>query len=88
MWALWWVWLAAAVVLAILEVLVAGFVFLGFAVGAAVIGLLLALGIALSFPWHFLLFALVSLLAWVAMRKVFGLRRGQVKTFDHDINEN
>jgi hypothetical protein len=35
LWHLWWVWLAAALGLAILEILVPGFIFLGFAVGAA-----------------------------------------------------
>ena len=39
-WQLWWVWMVAAGLLAILEMLVPAFVFLGFAVGAAITGLL------------------------------------------------
>ncbi|MBC55448.1 MAG: hypothetical protein CL814_00750 [Confluentimicrobium sp.] len=88
MWALWWVWLAAAVVLAILEVLAPGYVFLGFAIGAAVTGVMLALGVTPSGPVLAVIFALVSLAGWLIMRRLFGLKGGQVKTFDHDINEN
>ena len=40
-WTEWWVWAAAAVVLAVLEVFVPAYLFLGFAGGAAVIALLL-----------------------------------------------
>lgn len=88
MWALWWVWMAAAVGLAILEVLAPGFVFLGFAAGAAVTGALLALGISPSGPVLALIFALVSLVAWLVLRKLFALKGGSVKTYDHDINDN
>lgn len=84
----WWVWLAAALVLAILEVLAPGFVFLGFAIGAAVMGLML-LGPAqlLSIPMILLVFAALSLIAWLILRRVFALPTGQVKTFNHDIND-
>jgi len=93
MWALWWVWLAAALVLVILEVFAPGYVFLGFALGAAVTGLTLLAGgplaaaLSWSLPLLLLFFATVSLIAWLVMRKVFGLRGAEVKTFDHDINE-
>lgn len=87
MWALWWVWAAAGLVLAILEVFAPGFVLLGFAIGAGVTSILLAIGVAPSLPYLLLIFALVSLAAWVAMRRVFSLKTGQVKTFDHDIND-
>lgn len=87
MWALWWVWAAAGIALAILEVFAPGFIFLGFAVGAGVTSILLALGLAPSLPYLLLIFAFVSLIAWVVARRVFGLKTGQVKTFDHDIND-
>ena len=82
-----WVWAAFAVVLAIAEVLIPGYILLGFAVGAGVVALLLGLGMAVSLPVMALVFAVVSLLAWLALRKVFGIRGGSVKTFDHDIND-
>lgn len=85
-----WVWAALAVVLAIAEVLVPGYILLGFAVGAGAVAVLLAVGVpglAGSLPLTVLVFAGVSLLAWLAMRRFFGLRGGSVKTFDHDIND-
>ena len=42
MWAtVWWVWLAIALILGIAEVLVPGFLFLGFALGALAVSMLL-----------------------------------------------
>jgi len=89
LWSIWWVWMATALVLAILEVLVPGFVFLGFALGSLAVGLLLLLGIGttLSLPILLLIFAALSLLAWLVMRRVFALPTGQVKIIDKDIND-
>lgn len=87
-WTIWWVWLSAAIILAILEVLVPGFIFLGFAIGAlAVSMLLLNTGLGLSLPVLLFLFALLSLLAWLILRRVFALPKGQVKYFEKDIND-
>ena len=94
MWATWWIWGAAAVVLAIGEVLLPSFVLLGFALGAAVVAALLLFGgplsvwLAASLPLLLLIFAVVSLLCWLALRRWVGVYRGQVKQFDHDINDN
>ncbi|WP_152544488.1 NfeD family protein [Actibacterium mucosum] len=87
MWNEWWIWAAAGIALAILEVFAPGFIFLGFAVGAGVTSVLLAIGLAPSLPYLLLIFALVSLAAWIVMRRLFGLKGGSVKTFDKDINE-
>lgn len=87
-WHIWWVWIAAALVLAILEVLAPGFIFLGFAFGAAAVGVLIALGLPLGLPWLLVIAASVALLSWVLMRKFFGVRKGQVKYINTDINEN
>ena len=71
-WSLWWLWLAGALVLAIAEVLSPGYVFLGFALGAlAVSMLLLNTGLDLSLPLLLLLFAALSLAAWLILRQVF-----------------
>ncbi|MGP1357040.1 NfeD family protein [Roseicyclus sp.] len=94
MWGAWWVWGAAAVVLAIGEVILPSFVLLGFAIGAAVIALILLVGgplavwLAGNLAVLLLVFAVVSLLAWLALRRWVGVYRNQVKTFDRDINEN
>ncbi len=88
---LWWVWMVGALLLAILEVLAPAQIFLGFAVGAAGVGLALLLGIpglAGSLPMMLLVFAVISLIAWLILRPLLGIRKGQVKHFEHDINED
>lgn len=90
----WWVWIAAGLVLAILEVLAPGFVFAGFALGAVVTGAIIGLGIpgsgwmAASMVNALLVFAVISVVAWLAMRAVMGVRRSQMKRIDRDINED
>jgi len=89
----WWVWGAAALVLGCLEMLLPGFILLGFAIGAGVVGALflvggpVALWMAGSLPLTLVLFAMLSLVAWIALRRVFGLPAGQVTTFEKDIND-
>ena len=90
----WWLWMGLGLVLGIIEVAAPFFLFLGFAIGAILIGFLLLIGggasawFAGSFGLTLVLFAVLSLLSWFAMRQLVGLRRGQRKSFDHDINEN
>ena len=88
LWSLWWVWLAAALILAIVEVLAPGFIFLGFAIGVALTGLGIAVGlVGGSLPVLILVAAVLSLVAWLVLRRVVGLRKGQVKVWDRDVNE-
>jgi len=92
-WAEWWIWGAAAIVLAIGEVLLPTFVLLGFGAGAAVTAAVLYFGgplaafISGSIPVLILSYAVISLIAWLLLRRFLGVYRGQVKTFDHDIND-
>ncbi len=81
-----WVWFAAALVLGILEVILPSFILLGFAIGAGLVGILLLTGAPLGLPILAVIFAIVSLGSWLALRSIFRLKTGQVKTFDHDIN--
>ncbi|MEI2805977.1 MAG: hypothetical protein V9G18_08575 [Albidovulum sp.] len=88
LWQEWWVWMVAGAALAILEVAVSGFVLLGFAIGAALTGLLLWFGVlGGSLALLLLVFALASLIAWLILRRAVGVRHGQVKVWDRDINE-
>ncbi len=89
LWGQWWVWGVAAVALAVGEVLLPSFLLLGFAIGAGVIALLLLVGVPLAANWTILvlIFAVVSLVSWLALRRWLGVYHGQVKTFDHDIND-
>ncbi|WP_170480312.1 NfeD family protein [Ruegeria arenilitoris] len=87
-WLTWWIWIAAAISLAILEVFLPGFIFLGFAVGGAATGILLLIsGMTPTLPVLLLIFAALSLIVWLVLRRMFAMPHGQVKTFDHDINE-
>lgn len=91
MWTTWWVWMAGALVLAILEVLSPAYIFLGFAMGAFAVGALLYFGafISLSIPAILLIFAVVSLVSWLALRQIFGVKFEKVKTWgkEQDIND-
>jgi len=87
--ATWWAWVAAGIVLGILEILVPGYIFLGFAVGAVAVGGILATGlIAPGVPWTLVIFAGLSLVAYLILVRRFRSGRGQVKVIDRDINEN
>ncbi len=94
MWGLWWVWAVAGLVLGVLEALAPGYVFLGFALGAGLVAAILLFGgplaswLAGSLPLTLVVFAVLSLLAWVALRRILGVRKGQVKVWDRDINED
>jgi inner membrane protein len=71
----------------VLEVLVPGFIFLGFAIGAVVTGVLVGIGVPAGVPALILIFAVVSVVAWLVLRRVVGVREGQVKIWDRDIND-
>ena len=88
LWELSWVWFSAALILATAEVLVPGYIFLGFALGAFALGLVLMVvplgGLAITL----VTFSVLSLVAYLVIRSVFGLKTGSVKTWDRDINDN
>jgi len=89
MWTVWWVWVVAGFGLGVLEVLVPGFIFLGFAIGAVLMGVMVGLGVlGGNIPALLLGFAVLSVLAWLVLRATMGVRRGQVKLWDKDINDN
>ncbi|QMU58800.1 MAG: hypothetical protein GKR98_11710 [Boseongicola sp.] len=91
MWGLWWIWIVGAIALATLEVIAPAQIFLGFAIGAAGVGLALLAGvpgISTSLPLTLLVFAALSLVAWIGIRRLVGVREGQVKVWDRDINDD
>lgn len=94
-WAAWWAWALAAVALGVLELLTAGQIALGFAIGAGAIALGLltgVLGSAIPLAGGYglavllVLFAALSWLAWWGLRAAFG-PPGDAQTFDHDVND-
>lgn len=95
MWSVWWVWVVAGFALGILEVILPGYIFLGFGIGAVMVGVLLLLGLlGGNVPALILVFALASLAGWYLLHRLFarvgdGVRmRGNVKIWDRDINED
>jgi membrane protein implicated in regulation of membrane protease activity len=89
MWGIWWAWIAAGFVIGIVEVALPGFIFLGFAGGAILVGVLLGLGLVGggSPPLLLMIFAFASLLVWGGLRLAIGTRPGQVKLWEKDIND-
>ena len=86
--ATWWAWVAFGIIFMLLELMMPSYLFLGFGLGAIVTGITLALGITMSAQYLMLLFAIASLISWILLRQFFKLPKGNVKTFDHDINDN
>lgn len=88
LWQEWWVWMLAGAVLAIMEVVIPGFILLGFAIGAGLTGILIWTGVlGASFGTMLLVFGVASIIAWLALRRLAGVRHGQVKVWDRDIND-
>lgn len=87
-WTVWWAWVVAGFVLGILEVAIPGYIFLGFAVGAVLTGVVAGLGLTGSLPLLLLIFSVLSVIAWLALRRVMGVRDNQVKVWDRDINDS
>lgn len=83
-----WLWMVAALVLAILELFVPGWVFLGIAAAAGLTGLLLVSGLwTAGLPVTLVFAAVLSGLVWYLLHKTMGIRKGQVRIWDRDINE-
>ena len=89
----WWVWIALGLALGIVEVIAPAFFFAGFAIGAVLTGVIMGLGLPgadwmMASPFNALVvFAVLSLIAWLTVRRVVGIRQGQVKTIEHDVND-
>ena len=83
-----WAWVILGFALGVLEIMVPGFIFLGFAIGAVATGALVGFGVPASVPALVLIFAVVSVAAWLVLRRTMGVREGQVKIWDRDINDN
>lgn len=89
LWEQAWVWIVAGVVLGALEMLLPGFYLLGLAIGAVLVGLLIWAGVlGANLPLMLLVGAVAAALAWWQLRRFVGVREGQIKFWDRDINDN
>lgn len=84
---LWWIWLSIGIALAILELLLPGFIFLGFAIGAGVVAVMLLINVTGGPSVLLTSFAVASLIAWIGLKIVFKGPGDQRKLFDRDIND-
>lgn len=83
-----WLWLIAALVLAALELLAPGWVFIGLASAVGLMGVLLLTGLwSAGLPVTLVVTALLSGGAWFILRRIGGVRKGQVRIWDRDIND-
>ena len=89
----WWIWAAAGFLFGIVEMMLPGYVFLGFALGAFLVAAILPIGEALGMAGMdvtvlLAIFAAGSLISWLVLRSVFGSRKKNVKIWTRDINDN
>lgn len=87
MWMNGWAWLIVAALLAAVEMMIPGYVFLGTAIAVALVGLGLLVGITASAPILLIVTGILSLICWLLLRRTVGVRKGQVRIWDRDINE-
>ena len=72
-----------------LELALPGWFFLGAAIAVLLMGLALLLGLWTGgLPMALVVTAILTGLAWLVLRRIFGANRGEVTIWDRDINDN
>jgi len=84
---IWWVWLCAALALALIELVAPASIFLGFALGALAMTGVVGLGLISNTSALLALFAALSLLAWIVLKLLFKSQSSGARIVTHDINE-
>lgn len=84
---LWWVWLAAALLLGLAEVLLPGFIFLGFAIAAAIMSGVVLLLPDLGPSALLAVYGLLAVLCWIGLRLAFRKQSSNAKIFTDDVND-
>lgn len=85
---IWWVWVVVAVGLGVLEVLLPSFIFLGFAIAAIIMAVIVGISGGMGPALAILIFAVLALVAWLLLRAKFGTSEQDVKVWRDDINKN
>ncbi|MFK7881104.1 NfeD family protein [Roseobacter sp.] len=83
----WWVWMAAALALAVVEVLVPGFIFLGFALGALAMVAVVLVAPGFSAAALLAIFSGLSLIAWIGLRIAFRKQSSGARIVHQDVND-
>lgn len=84
---IWWVWICGALALGILELLAPGYIFLGFAVGALSMAVVVFVMPATNVPALLAMFAILSLIGWIVLRLLFRRQSSGARIVTRDINE-
>ena len=84
---LWWVWLTAALLMGLAEVLLPGFIFLGFAIAAVLMAGIVTLAPALSGSALLAIFGGLAILCWIGLRLVFKKQSSGARIITKDIND-
>lgn len=84
----WWVWMALALLLGLAEVILPGFIFLGFALGAFLMAAVVLLFPSVGLAWLIAIFAALSLISWVGLRIAFKRQSSGARIVTRDINDN
>ncbi len=84
----WWVWICIALALGVIEVLAPGFIFLGFAIGAFIMAGVVTLISITNVNALLAVFAILSLIAWIALKAAFRKQSSGARIVTRDINEN
>lgn len=84
-----WLWIVAELVLARVGNSLPIWFFLGAAIAVGLMGLALLIGIWTGgLPLALVVTALLTGAAWLALRRIFGTNRGEVRRWTRDINDN
>lgn len=85
---LWWVWISIALALGVVEILAPGFIFLGFAIGALIMAGIVATATLTNTAALLALWAILSLIAWIALRAAFRKQSSGARVVREDINDH
>lgn len=85
---IWWVWLCAALALASIELVAPASIFLGFALGALCMAVLVAVTSIANTSALFAMFAALSLAAWVVLKLAFKSQSSGARIVTRDINQD
>ena len=73
-----WLWIAAALILAALELLAPGWVFIGLAAAVGLMGVLMLSDIwSAGLPVTLIVTGILASIVWLILRRVAGRRRGE-----------
>ena len=88
-WTNGWLWVIAALLLALIELMLPGYVFMGVAIATALMGVALLAGLWTGgLPMALVVTAVLSGLIWLVLSRMRGVDRSETRIWHRDINDN